>query len=136
MSTSRWAKGDGVPVAVVTTSVRLGLGVGGITVVGVGVGTAAGVVEVAVPVRCVPVRTEMISRAMAGVGVSVCVAGGADVGLSIGSLVGTGVSVRTAMGVGARVSGLGVGPEQAINAVTMIRTGARTSFSIVFSFTG
>lgn len=70
------------------------LGVGGVIRVCVEVGTAAGVVGVAVPVRWVPVRTEMISRVVSGAGDSACVADGAEVGCSPGACLGAGVSVR------------------------------------------
>ena len=100
MSTPRWAKGEGVAVAVGTAVVRLGLRVGGVTRVGVGVGTAAGVVGVAVPVRWVPVRMEMISGVGSAVGDSVCVAVGAEVSLSSGAPVRAGVSVGVGVGAG------------------------------------
>ena len=65
---------------------------------------------------------------VSGAGDSACVASGAEVGLSSGAFVGAGVSVRIGVGFGGRVSGAGVGLEQAISAGTMTRVAFRSHF--------
>ena len=71
----------------------------------------------------------MISGVASGVGDSACVAVGAEVGLSSDASLGAGVSVRIGVLAGARVSGRGVGSEQAIRAARMTAKGVGRNFS-------